>query len=212
MNQRKRMHMETVILLYLRKYWAVFFGVLVCAGIFSMHSRSQQTPKLVELASTSKNLQEHVVTQAPPNQVLTKQPNPTVNTVTQTAVNMGILSCVARINQVATFLMAGNQSGIFVFTPHNPPSQHLFSVSFELVRPDQSVIYASANFFPNNDAVYDTVEYVNMSCEEVEKTVFKNLRRVGVVKKNIILLEGGAVKVFLMPAGTGCVVIKKEVL
>jgi hypothetical protein len=113
---------------------------------------------------------------------------------------------------VATALTANTQSGVFIFPVQKQPDQHIFSTSFELIRPDDSTIYASASFFPNQDAVYDTVEYVNMSCEEVEKNIFKNLKRVGVLKKNIVILDGGAVKVFLMPAGSGCVVIKKEVV
>jgi len=138
--------------------------------------------------------------------------NPSVNTVTQEAVKIGVLSCVSRINQVATFLTANTMSGVFIFPVKQQPDKHIFSTSFELLRQDNSTIYASASFFPNQDAVYDTVEYVNKSCEEMEKTVFKKLKRIGVVKKNIVLLNGGAVKVFLMPAGSGCVVIKKEVV
>ena len=138
--------------------------------------------------------------------------NPSVSTVTQAAVKLGILSCVSRINQVATFLTANNQTGVFIFNPQKQPDQHIFSTSFELIRNDNSTFYASASFFPNQDAVYDTVEYVEKGCEELEKTIFKNLKRVGVVKKNIILLDGGNVKVFLMPAGSGTVVIKKEVI
>jgi len=60
--------------------------------------------------------------------------------------------------------------------------------------------------------VYDSVEYVNKSCLEMEKLVFKDLKRIGVLKKNIVVLDGGTLKIFLMPAGSGCVVIKKEVL
>ena len=60
--------------------------------------------------------------------------------------------------------------------------------------------------------MYDTVEYVEKNCEELEKTVFANLKRISVIKKKIIVLNGGDVKVFLMPAGSGTVVIKKEVI
>lgn len=144
--------------------------------------------------------------------VVQMQTNPSVNAVTEAAVKLGILSCVSRINQVAAFLSANNQAGVFIFKPKVQPDQHVFTTSFELIRGDDSTIYASASFFPNKDAVYDTVEYVDKSSEELEKAVFKNLKRVGVVKKNIVVLDGGAVKVFLMPAGGGTVVIKKEVV
>ena len=138
--------------------------------------------------------------------------NPSVSAVTQAAVKLGILSCVSRINQVATFLTTNNQSGVFIFSPQEQPDRHIFSTSFELIRKDDSTLYASASFFPNQDAVYDTVEYVEKSCEELEKTVFANLKRISVIKKKIIVLNGGDVKVFLMPAGSGTVVIKKEVI
>ena len=138
--------------------------------------------------------------------------NPSVNAVTEAAVKMGILSCVSRINQVASFLTANVKSGVYIFSPKNQPDKHIFSTSFELLRPDDTTLYASASFFPNQDAVYDTVEYVDIGCEELEKTVFKNLKRVSVLKKNIIFLDGGMVKVFLMPASSGTVVIKKEVI
>jgi hypothetical protein len=139
--------------------------------------------------------------------------NASVHTVAQAAVKMGVLSCVNRINQVATFLTTGTRSGVFIFNPNRQaPDQHVFSASFEMVRPDDSAFYASASFFPNQDAVYDTVEYVNMTCEQVEKNIFRDLKRQSVVKKNIILLDGGSVKVFLMPAGSGCIVVKKEVV
>ncbi len=147
-----------------------------------------------------------------PAQITQRKVNSSVNIVTEAAVKLGVLSCVGRINQIASFLTANNQAGIFIFKPQNQPDQHIFSTSFELVRNDDSTIYASANFFPNQDAVYDTVEYVEKNCEELEKTVFSNLKRISVIKKNITVLDGGAVKVFLMPAGSGTVVIKKEVI
>jgi hypothetical protein len=138
--------------------------------------------------------------------------NSSVNILTEAAVKLGILSCVSRVNQVTAFLTANNQTGAFIFKPKSMPDQHIFSTSFELIRSDDSTLYASASFFPNQDAVYDTVEYVNKSCEEMEKTVFANLKRISVIKKNVIVLDGGAVKVFLMSAGSGTIVIKKEVI
>jgi len=142
----------------------------------------------------------------------TQSVNTQVNPVTQAAVKLGILSSLKRINQVSTYLTANSRSGVLVSPAKNQPDQHLFSASFEILPPDNSTIYATASFFPNNDAVYNTVQYVNKSPKQLQKTVFKNLKKKSVLKKNIVVLDGGAVKVFLMPAGKGCVVIKKEVL
>ena len=96
------------------------------------------------------------------------------------------------------------------------PCNDFFSASIEVQTKDATPIYASASFAPLTSgqagAVYDSVEYMSQSCDYMEKNVFKDLKRTGILKKDIIMLDGGAVKVFLMPAGTGCIVIKKEVV
>jgi hypothetical protein len=139
-----------------------------------------------------------------------------INPVTRAAVEAGILSSASLINKVADYLTARNQSGVFLFLPHGQRDRRLFSASLEIIRPDGGTLYASASFAPNQEngaeGVYDTVEYVPLKPDEVEKTFFKDLKRVGVLKKSIVALDGGTVKVFLMPAGTGCIVIKKEVV
>jgi len=200
-----------------RRFRYVIFGVLVCFGIFAMLDPSLKSLEIINLSSTSGQPQEPNRPDVPSEtEAARSKPalatNPSVNAVTEAAVKMGVLSCVSRINQVASFLTANVKSGVYIFSPKGQPDKHVFSTSFELLRPDDSTLYASANFFPNQDAVYDTVEYVNIGSEELEKTVFKNLKRISVLKKKIILLNGGNVKVFLMPAGSGTIVIKKEVI
>jgi hypothetical protein len=207
--------------LSMRSYFLVILGILICAGIGTALVAAAGRNETTKLAAPAP--QEPNRNSTPPANTQAKQGNqtpatppqqaaPSVNVVTQEAVKMGVLSCVSRINQVITFLTANTQNGVLIFPVQSQPDQHIFSTSLELVVPGDSTIYATASFFPNLDAVYDTVEYVNKSCDELEKTVFKDLKRVGVLKKNIVILDGGAVKVFLMPAGTGCVVIKKEVV
>ncbi len=213
------MDKERRTILNTRRYLLIILSILICACISTTLVSSPWHGGIIKLSSAAS--QEPNQHSSPPGAAATEgnqppaapQPvNPSVSAVTEAAVKLGVLSCVGRINQVATFLTTNTQSGVFIFPVQKQADQHIFSTSFELLRPDNSTIYASASFFPNQDAVYDTVEYVNTGCEELEKTVFKNLKRVGVLKKNIILLDGGAVKVFLMPAGSGCVVIKKEVV
>jgi hypothetical protein len=202
-----------------QSYGLVILGILVFTGIGTTFVGVSGDNEIIKLASTtsqepnqnSKPPANTTVKQSNPPPATPQQTNPSVSAVTQAAVKMGVLSCVSRINQVVTFLTANSQSGVYIFPVQSQPDQHIFSTSLELLAGD-STIYATASFFPNKDAVYDTVEYVNKGCDELEKTVFKNLKRVGVVKNNIVMLDGGAVKVFLMPAGSGCVVIKKEVV
>ena len=141
---------------------------------------------------------------------------PPVNPITMAAVKAGVLTCTSRINQVMTYLTAGSQSGAYLFTPKTQPDQSIFSASLEVASQTGTPIYASASFAPlpggAAGAVYDAVEYVAQTCDFVEKNIFKDTKRAGVLKKDIVMLDGVAIKVFLMPAGTGCVVIKKEVV
>jgi hypothetical protein len=141
---------------------------------------------------------------------------PTVNPVTQAAVQAGVLTCTSRINQVASFLTNKTMSGAFLFMPSAKPDQQIFSSSFELQVPNTPSMYASASFAPNSlgacGAVYDTVEYTQKSCSELEKNTFKDLKRTGSIKKDIAILDASAVKIFLMPADKGCVVIRKEIV
>ncbi|MBN2588610.1 MAG: hypothetical protein JXA96_02015 [Sedimentisphaerales bacterium] len=190
--------------------------IIVCIVLISNIKNSEiftlsatSNPQQVNQPDTSSSAQ---ISRNEPGSLIQMQADSSVNIVTEAAVKLGVLSSVSRINQVATFLTANNQTGVFIFKPQSQPDKHIFSTSFELIRNDNSTLYASASFFPNQDAVYDTVEYVNQSCEELEKTTFKNLKRVGLIKKNIVVLDSGKVKVFLMPAGSGTVVIKKEVI
>jgi hypothetical protein len=200
-----------------RRFWLIIFGILICLGVFVTVVPSIKPVEMIKLSSTSGQSQEPNRPDVPSEAAAARNKptlatNPSVNAVTEAAVKMGVLSCVSRINQIASFLTTNVKSGVYIFSQKEQPDKHIFSTSFELLRPDDSTLYASASFFPNQDAVYDTVEYVDIGHEELEKTVFKNLKRVSILKKNIVLLDGGMVKVFLMPAGSGTVVIKKEVI
>ncbi len=183
------------------RYWFAIASLVICFNIYMPSASAQDSKK--------NNKPSENAGSAP---VMVQPANPSVNPVTQTAVRLGILSNLKRINQVTTFLTANARSGALISPAKSQPDQHIFSTSFEILPPDNSTIYASASFFPNNDAVYDTVQYVDKTPKKLQKTVFKHLQQKSVLKKNIILLDGGAVKVFLMPAGRGCVVIKKEIL
>ena len=152
-------------------------------------------------------------TQAP-----VSQPSPSnVNGITQAAVKAGVLACTSRINQVANFLTAGTQgTGALMFLPSNYPDQQMFSTSMEIPLKD-SFAYASASFAPNQisgcSGMYENVVYWPQKCTEVAEKNFGTLKKMGLLVKNINILDGGvSTKVFLMPAGAGCVSIKKEII
>jgi hypothetical protein len=154
---------------------------------------------------------------APAQPAIPAQPkSPTVNPVTQAAVQAGVLVCASRINQVMTFLTANTRNSAYLFTPQSQPDQSIFSVSLGIEVEKATAKYASASFAPTTNgqvaAVYDTVEYVAQSCADAETSIFKSLKRKGNLGKDIVILDGGPVTVFLMPAGSGCIIIRKEVV
>lgn len=139
-----------------------------------------------------------------------------VNGVTQAAVQQGALTCASRINQVSNFLGFTPQAGALLMMSPNQPDQRLIPLAME-VPADQGAAYVSATFAPNQvngcGATYDAVVYWPQKCALVASGQFANLKPVGQLKANIMVLDGGvATKVFLMPAGSGCVSIKKEVV
>ena len=141
---------------------------------------------------------------------------PATNGITQAAVQQGVLNCASRINQVSNFLGFNAQSGAVLMTPPNAQDQRLIPLAME-VPTDSGSAYVSAQFAPNQangcGAAYDAVVYWPQKCEAVAAKQFAALKKVGQMKKDITVLDGGlATKVFLMPAGSGCVSIKKEVV
>lgn len=128
---------------------------------------------------------------------------------------VGVRRCLKSIVQVTDFLTAGSKSGLFLFSPPDQPDNRMLSTSMEIAS-GNGISYASASFSPrDNDcgAVYEAVTYWQDSCDIVATRVYTTLRQSGVVQTHVRVLDGGpAMRVFLMPAGTGCIAIKKEVL
>jgi len=156
---------------------------------------------------------DKAVPQAPVAQQAVAKSSP----ITQAAVQYGVLACTSRINQVASFLTANTVNGAFLSFSPAAPDQHIFSASLEIIPPKNPSVYASTSFTPTPnggcDAVYDTVQYAPGTCADVAAKRFKVTGTPGALKKDILMLNAGGAKFFLMPAGkNGCVVIKKEVV
>lgn len=129
-----------------------------------------------------------------------------------------MLTCARRIEQVIKFLTNGTQeSGALLFLPKGNPDEGAFSVSLELDGQKGIAAYAVASFYPDKSggcsASYDLVEYSDKPCSYFKappsdsKEVSPSL-----LKRDISVIGLGNVKVFLMPSGRGCTVIKKEVI
>ena len=185
----------------LPKVLKVLLAVLLIAP--PMHSMAQQAPPGPPVAPVT----------APAAPIAN---NSGVNAITQAAVGQGALSCASRINQVSNFLGFGLQAGAVLMVPPSQPDQRLIPLAMEVPTEGGSA-YVSATFAPNQangcGAAYDAVVYWPQKCDAVAVKHFAGLKMLNLLKANITVLDGGvATKVFLMPAGSGCVSIKKEVV
>ncbi|PKN19435.1 MAG: hypothetical protein CVU71_07980 [Deltaproteobacteria bacterium HGW-Deltaproteobacteria-6] len=140
----------------------------------------------------------------------------TTSVVTQAAVQKGVFNCAGRINQVVNFLGFTEQAGAVLMIPPAQPDSRLIPLAME-IPVEGGVAYVSASFAPNQangcGATYDSVVYWPQSCAKVKENQFKTLKETGKIRKAIAILDGGeGIKIFLMPAGIGCVSIKKDVV
>lgn len=164
-----------------------------------------ETPQPVAAATPAEKLPAPIVENTGP-----------LNAVAQAAQKAGVVNCLGRINQVSNFLVAGaQQSGASLSVSPQLPNEHMASIAFEIKTP-QVLSYANADFAPlatSCGGSYEAITHWQNSCKDVASKGYAQLKFIGVIQSNILVLEGGPqLRVFLMPAGTGCVAIKKEVI
>ena len=208
---------------------AMLFSALFA---FSASAFAEQPDSVAGEPVTSQQVQAPVVAQpaAPaggepaPAQQSPAQPAATApqaagatNAITRAAVAQGVLSCAARINQVTNYVGYNDRSGALVMTtPGQQMDQRLLPVIME-IQTGSGVAYASATFAPNQangcGATYDAVAYWPLKCDQVATKQFSSFKKVGTLRKDLTVLDGGvATKVLLMTAGAGCVSVKKELV
>lgn len=152
---------------------------------------------------------------AAPTQVATP-PQAGPNAVTSAVVQRGVLTCASRVEQVSNFLGFSAKAGAMLPALPPQPDRSLLPLVME-VPLEQGVAFVSMNFAPNQyngcGASYDAISYWDMSCEQLATKQFGTLKNMGPIKQQITALDAGAAtKFFLMPAGKGCVAIKKEIV
>lgn len=128
----------------------------------------------------------------------------------------GVSHCQGRIQQVTDFLANGSNSGATLLLPPDHLNDHMVSTSLE-VFDGSTVFYANMDFAPliayGCDASFETVAYWPEKCETIAKTQFKQAKNTGKMRQHIsVLTSGSTLQIFLMPAGNGCVSIKKQAL
>ena len=141
-----------------------------------------------------------------------------INAIAQAMAKQGVSRCVPRASQLTGFLTANAQAGVMMFVDPNGPDQRLSSVSMEVRGQNKSLNYASATFMPSEASIdcgglYEAVTYWNNKCDDVGARAFGNFKRAAPLHQSIATLAGGpTVRVFLIPAGAGCVSVKREIV
>ena len=184
---------------------ALAFGmtlILAATSVLAADKKAARAPQAVE-----------------PKPVAASAPAPSgpANNITQALFNAGAVTCAPRVNQITNFLIAGGEVGTFLFVPPKDVDRAMISASMEIQAPNTPLAYASASFSPGTavgcGGMYETVVYWNAACNAVASQIFKDGKVAGPLMKSITILEiSPSGRVFLMPAGQGCVSIKKEVL
>lgn len=180
--------------------------------VLSVASLQAQTPSAGAAVVSAPTVQ--AAPQAAVQAESASRPHP----VTLAAAQQGVLSCSGRINQVVTALGVADNAGVALMLPSVQADQRLAPLALEMPTTLGSSAYISATFAPNQangcGASYDAVVYWPKSCDEVTRQSYAALKVLGRLKKDIVMLDGGATtKVFLLPAGAaGCISIKREIM
>lgn len=145
-----------------------------------------------------------------------QQPENAEQVLSQMAQNAGLRTCKPLADQVHRYLIGDGKSAGLLFTAPENANARIFSSTIE-VENRQGSTYTSVSYAPYGDAgcgvAYDAVTYWKESCAEVSSKALKELRPIGTLGSKMAMLDGGpAMRMFLMPAGSGCVQIKKEVV
>ena len=130
----------------------------------------------------------------------------------------GIQKCIGRINQITSFITGTNANSGMVLNSVGPEANQRIASTVLEIEGGGITSYASASFAPGAAAnecsgTYEAVTYWPSNCSQVAAANFATFKASRPLYKNVMSLDGGQfAKVFLMPAGTGCVSIKKEMV
>ena len=128
---------------------------------------------------------------------------PALGAVALAAAQRKIKTCVPRIDQTAKALAAGANSGAFLFNSLSDADKTILSLSLEVGDGASSGCAVAA----------DVVAWWPANCAEVMTKAFPQVTAAGPLMRDIRVTEAGpTMRVFFMPAGAGCVTIKKEVI
>ena len=150
--------------------------------------------------------------------VVAPQVIPGLTSFADAVVRMGALACASRVNQVSGFLAGDPKSYSvgFVFPVPQPADRRLLSLSIGIDMPEIPPSYIGASFAPNQaagcEASYEAVTYWPKACAQVAAKQYPASQPGPDLGSLKMLVIGSRARVFLLPAGAGCVSIKKELV
>lgn len=130
----------------------------------------------------------------------------------------GITKCAARINQVSSFVTGSNPSnGQLLAGAQDRVNKDIVATAIEVEGSGITSLvtssYAPGAGASECSATYDAITYWNASCAMVATSNYGAYKLTPPLMRSVYVLDGGpTVKVFLMPAGSGCVSVKKEMV
>lgn len=143
------------------------------------------------------------------------QPTPTTNQITTAAVELGVLTCAARVQQVTSFLGVTAKTKSTIRRPLSPADQNSFYV-FTTVETDGTTALAMAEFFPSAQgckATYSLTLNLDKPCETVRAERFADLGEGALLSDNIrVMTDANAMRISLISSGETCTLIKTETL
>lgn len=155
---------------------------------------------------------------APPQRPAAGQPAPPPgdNIIVQAAQRANLQTCMPQLKSVSDFLIAGAPHGAFVTQHARQPDRQLFSAIIERVdQMGSHVITLNLSPAPMGGCAIEYSQVTSWSepCQKVAGGAFAGYKVKGGLVKNVSVLEREPLlHTFLMPTGTGCVSVKREVL
>jgi hypothetical protein len=195
-----------------KKYtWLFWSGLTVAVVAGIAWTREPAVSASPELVKRTESRPPHTETRSEPEPVLTG-----LNVYGSNVASQGVKACAHRVSQVTDFLAGDKQtkSAAFIFPVPAPNNKHLLSMSMSVAAPNAPLAYVATTYAPVSstgcDASYEAVIYWPKACPEVSSEQFPGARPGNDVGGLAVRVIGPNAVVFLLPAGAGCVSIKKE--
>ncbi|WP_127477151.1 hypothetical protein [Sulfurivermis fontis] len=136
------------------------------------------------------------------------------NVVVKQAREAGVKRCMPAIEKIANFLIGDGNAGVHSVWNSDNPDKQAFSAVIERNYSDGAIV-TNLNVTPVPTGQcyveYEKIIQFNKSCLAAAQE-FKGAEYKGEVNKEVGALNHNGVHVYLIPSGTNCIVVRKEII